>query len=178
MKNNKSRNAKTFQVFSIQKGVTFIELLIYMGILTIFMTVLAGLFGMTVDLQLEAGANTSLDRDAQYLFARMSYDLHRADSIVNPSTTGVPESSATVSISGVNHTYNLDGSGNLAYVNNLGTFALNSYDTKLSNLTFTRIGNIGGVEDTIKIAFTLTSVYSQRKGSETRNFETTIGLRR
>lgn len=164
--------------FPISKGFTLIELLLYMGILAIFISVLAGLFGMTIDLQLEANANTSLDRDAQYLFARMSYDLHRADSIVTPSATGTPTDSITVSISGINYTYSLDGSGNLTYVNDLGTFVLNSFDTTVSNLTFTRIGNIGGVEDTVKTGFTLTSTYIQRKGSETRDFETTIGLRR
>lgn len=167
-----------YKKLKIGTGFTLVELLLYMGILIIFMSVLAGLFSMTVDLQLEASANTGLDRDAQFIFARLAYDIHRADSIDLPLATGSPSSTLGFSVNGTNYTYSLDSNGNLLYVDGTGNFVLNSYDTQLENLVVTKIGNIGGIEDTVKISFTLKSTTYQRKGLEAKDFETTIGMRR
>lgn len=163
----------------LQKGATLLELLIYMGILTVFMAVLATLFGTALDLQTEANATTSVDRDATYLFARIAYDLHRAESIVTPANRGAANSGAslTLSINGTNHTYAADAVGNFVYTNALGSFNLNSYDTTISNLVFTKISTLS-VEETLRISFTLTSVFTPDGNAETRNFSTTLALRK
>lgn len=160
------------------KGATLVELLIYMGILSLFLGVLTSLFATSMDIQTESSATTSVDRDANYIFARLSYDLHRAESISTPASIGATNASLVLVIDGVTYTYSVDGAGNLTYTNPLGTFNLNSYDTTLSNLSFVRYGNVGGIEDTIRVSFTITSVFTPNRGIESKNVQTTIGLRR
>ncbi len=159
-------------------GTTLIELLLYMGLLTIFMSVLAGLFSSAVDLHLESNATTSVDRDAQFIISRLTYDIERAVGIVAPASLGSTGSTLTLSITGGNISYNTDASGNLVYTTTSGSFTLNSYDVTISDLSFTHYGNLGGVEDNIQVSFTITSQYTQRKGTESRTIQTTIGLRR
>lgn len=162
----------------LSRGYTLVELLIYMGLLALFMGVLSSLFSTSVDLQLESGANTSVDRDVQYFFTRMAYDLHRAEIISTPSDLGVITDTLVFTLGGVSNTYGIDVNDNLTLTDNTGTEPLNSFDTKVTNISFTRIGNVGGLEDTIRINVTLASRYILNKGTESRNFQTTIALRR
>jgi hypothetical protein len=174
----KRRIQEAKEVSKRSRGATLIELLLYMGILMVFMGVLSNVFTSGIDIQLESQATTSVDRDAHYLFSRLAYDIHRAQSIVTPGSYGTTSTTLVMTISGQQYTYALDSGGNLTYANTNGTFTLNSYDTTLSNLQFTKIGNVGGTEDTIRVSFTLISTVLQHKGTESKAFQTTIAKRK
>jgi prepilin-type N-terminal cleavage/methylation domain-containing protein len=73
----------------IKKGFTLVEMLIYMGLLTIFLAVIGNIFFSIIDLQLESQATSSVSESGRYLLSRISYDVRRAQSITTPASPGL-----------------------------------------------------------------------------------------
>lgn len=164
--------------FSSQKGTTLIELLLYIGLLSIFIGVLTGLFGTAMDIFLSSQSNTGISTDSSYILSKLSYDIQRASSVSLPLNFGDTTSSLTLVIDGNNHTYSRGINGDLVYINNLGTFTLNSHTASISSMTFRKIGNSGGLESTIKVDILLTSRVMQAKGQESIQISTSIATHR
>jgi len=162
---------------NFHSGYTLIELIIYVGILAILLGVLSSIFTSIVDVQLESSATSSVNQDGRYLLSKLLYDVKSSSAILIPASPGTSSSSLQLTINSINYTYSLDGNGNLQVVNNSTseTNILNSYDTSISGLTFTRVGN-GGSSDTIRVSFSLTGKTIERAGvKETKTFQTTLG---
>lgn len=159
-------------------GFTMVEMLLYMGLLTLFLGVLSSLLGTAIDIQLESQADSNVTQVKQYVLARLLYDVRRSQSIVTPASIGATSNSLVLRINNANHTYSLDSNNNLVLANSLGSFVLNNYSTKVSSMSFTRYGNVGGVEDTINIDLLLDSRVVQNKGTESAQIDTTVGIRR
>lgn len=159
-----------------QRGFTVIELLLYMGILVILITVLASTFGSIIDVQLESKATSSVDQDGRFILARLAYDMQSATSIASPSA-GSTATSLTIKKSSESYTYKLNASNNLQLTNNSGTDNLNGEDSSISNLTFQTIGS-SSTSATVQMKFTVTSRTRKTAGSqnESRTFQTTLGL--
>lgn len=151
-----------------------IEMLVYMGLLSILLVVMVDLFAASLDAQLESQSTSSVDRDGQFLISRLSYDINRAQSIISP-VLGSQSTSLQLSIDGVNYTYMLNNS-NLQLTNNNGTDNLNSFDSTISNVSFQTLGNTNG-KHSVRILYTVTSKTTRVSGPETKNFQTTMGLR-
>lgn len=165
-----------FQRHLQQKGFTLIELVIYMGILTILLSVLSSIFGAIVDVQLESTATSSVDQDGRYILAKLTHDVASSSAILLPLNPGDQTNTLQLTINSINYTYSLDSNKNLQIVNNSTneTNVLNSYDTYLSGLTFTRIGS-GDSNDTVRVSYTLISRTSEITRQETKTFQTTLG---
>ena len=161
-----------------QKGVTIVELLLYMSILSILLTILTSVFVSALDVQSESNAVSSVEQDGNYILARLAYDIHRAQSINIPASNGATSDNFQIVIGGINYTYSIDANNNLILVNNLGTNNLNNYGTSVSGFSILRLGNAGGIENTLKINFTVTSRTKRISGYEVKNFQTNISLRR
>lgn len=140
-----------------QKGVTIVELIIYIGLLSIFMLVLVDVFVTILNAKLESESTSTLNQDARYIYSKMVYD------VVNASSFTVPNS--TTLVVGAN-TYSLSG-GNLT----LNSIKLNGLDTKIDSINFTKLGN------TVKTTFTIESLVNLQSGVQTRTIVTTFGLR-
>lgn len=158
-----------------KKGLSIVELIIYMGLLSILLMVLTDVFVSILDVRKESEAVTVVEQDGNYILARLFYDVSRASSITTPASPGSSTSSLVINVGGVNYTYSLN-SGNLQLVNNNGTDVLNSINTTISNPTFLRIGNSGG-KNSIQISFTVSSVTKRNNGPETKTYQTSVGLR-
>lgn len=157
-------------------GFTLIELTMSLGIMAILIGVLTGVFGSIIDTSLDSSATSGVDQDGRYIVARLAYDMQRATQIITPATPGSATSTTlTIKINSIDTTYSLSGSGDLLLTDNTGPNNLNSNTTQLSNLTFQRLG-VGDTTDTIQVKFKLTSKIKQAKGTETKNFQTTIGI--
>ncbi len=171
---------KKFSVFSfkllLSKGMTLIELILYMGILLLLLTVLSSIFSAIVDVQLNSSSLSNVDQDGTYLLAKFTHDVASSSAILVPTNPGNQTSTLQLTINSINYTYSLNNSGNLQVVNNSTneTNVLNSYSTSVSGLTFTRIGN-GGSNDTVQMSYTITSRTKERSGYETKGFTTTLG---
>ncbi len=175
---NKFQSKKTihYSLFTIhyKRGFTLVELLLFMGIFSIFLIVLTDLFSAIINTRIESEATSSVEEDGRFIISRLAYDISRADSITSPAL-GSGANSLSIVIGGVTYTYQVS-SGNFQLTNDLGTNNLNSSETTVSTPIFQRIGNSDG-KDTIKITFTVNSVTQKITGSETQNFQTTIGRR-
>ncbi len=164
-----------FPIFNSRKGFTLVEMLIYMGLLSILIVIMVDVFASSLSVQLESQATSSVEQDARFLLSRLTNDVQSAQSVLVPAAIGSQSASLQLSINSINYTYALNN-GTMQLTNNNGTDTLNSFDTTVSNLSFKKVGN-GAGKDTVQVIFTLTSNVTRNSGTETKNFQTTVGLR-
>ncbi len=158
------------------KGITLIEIILYVALLSIFMLVLLDIFMGGLNLQFESEGTSAVQTDGQFIMARLMYDLKNADSVTTPSSLGSSSGTLVFVSSGITYTYSLSG-GVLSLSRSGETLAVNSLETSISSMDFTRFGNSGG-KPTIKVNFTIDSnTLKQGQKSETRTYQTTFGLR-
>lgn len=136
-----------------KKGFTLVELLIYMALSMIFMGILTDLFVSTLNLKQESIATSSVESDGRFILSRLIYDAN---------TSGA-ESIAT--------NYSLVGNDLM-----LSGQRLNSSETKVSDLTFLNLGNVGG-KQSVQVKFRLESVVVRNSGPEVRDYQITVGSR-
>lgn len=160
---------------SQRKGVTLIELVIYMGILSIILVVFIDMFALLFDKQLETESNSSVQQDSNYILSRLPYEFGRAQSIEIPATAGATTSSLRLVIDAGIYDYRLFDN-NLVMDHDGVTQQVNGYDTTVSNLTFQRLGE-NNQNDVVQIKFTLSSKAKKQSGSEVNQFSTTLGIR-
>lgn len=158
-----------------RQGFTIVELLLYTGILTIFLSVLTGIFTAILDIQLESESASALTTDSRFIFSRLAYDLGRASAIVTPSVLGQQTSNLDLQIGSTQLTYAVIG-GNLIVSDATTSGALNGFGTTVSNISFRRYGNENG-KHSVRILFSLVGRIERPFGTESRDFEATIGLR-
>src|SRR3989338_7067480 len=91
------------------KGSTLIELLLYMGILSIFLMILTQLFLSVLDVSTESKQVSSVVQDGRFILARLRYDIQRADAINSPSL-GSSDTTLSLDIGGNTYVYTLSGS--------------------------------------------------------------------
>ena len=159
-------------------GVTLVELLLYMSLVSIFIVTLTDIFASILNVRTESEATSAVEVDGRFILARLNYDISRASTIITPSPIGATSPSLSMDIGGVTYTYSLSAS-NLQLVNNLDTNNINGSETIISALSFQRIANasIPGTKDTIRVQLTLDSKTQRPSGPEVRTFTTTIGRR-
>ncbi|HLD26852.1 MAG TPA: hypothetical protein VJB63_02770, partial [Patescibacteria group bacterium] len=125
--------------------------------------------------RLESEADSSTSSEGQFIMSRLAYDIGRANAVLIPTVLGDQTNSLQLTISGINYNYVIN-SNNLTLTDAIGTEKLNTTDTRISNLTFTRLGNTSG-KNTIRLQYAITSSVSRISGPQVENFQTTIGLR-
>ncbi len=142
---------------STEKGITIVELLVYIGLLSVFMIVLLDVFTSILGARLESQSTSTVNQDARYILSKLNSDVTSSASFNIPNSTTL--------IVGPN-TYSLIGSDLV-----LNSVKLNGSDTRVSNLSFTKIGN------TVKTSFTLESLVESPSGTQTRTIQSTFGVR-
>lgn len=176
---NKLKKQKIIKVLLNKQGFTLVELLLYMGIFSILLVALFQLFTSIIDTQIQSQSSSSVFLDGQYILNRFRYDMQRTKNIIIPSSQGAQATAAKLSINNDTYTYSL-ADGNLSLTNDTAstTGQLNSADTTVSNLNFTRLSDTQGKNiDTLTISFKLTSNIIKRGGPKAENFKTTVGIR-
>lgn len=161
----------------MKNGFTVVETSIYMGLLAILLLVMTELLLSVLDVQLKTEATSSVQQDHRYLFTRLHYDINRATTIVTPALNGATTNSLQLTIDGVNYVYNLSGT-DLNIGTGLGTIKLNGYNTAISAVSFTKLGNTGGRENSVRVNLTITSRTQTKSGSDSANLATTFAVRR
>lgn len=167
---------KTQKVIIKKRGFTLVELMIYMGLFGILMWILTDIFLTTLDAQAEVSSISVVEQDSQAIMNRLSFDAMRATAVVVPLTLGGTGASAEFTVNGNSYTYLLNGDNLQIVVNGNPGQNLNSSESIINNLSFTRLGNVGG-RDTLQVSFTVTSRQLRNGRPESINFRTVIGLR-
>lgn len=157
------------------RGFTIVELIIYMGILSLLLIVLTDIFSSIIDVRRDSEAITVVEQDGNFLLARLFYDISHAQSISTPANLGASSSTLQLTIGGVSNTYSVN-SGNLQVVNGSGTNVLNSVNSSVSGLSFLRLGNASG-KNTIQVTLTVTSRILRAAGPEAKTYQTSVNLR-
>jgi type II secretory pathway pseudopilin PulG len=157
------------------KGYTLVELLLYMGLLTIILGVMLSIFTSIIDMQIGAQATSNVAQDGRFIYTRLIYDINSADSVQEPADLGQTTQILTLTKDGEQYSYLLS-SGNLIQSTADGANALNGIGTTVTNLSFQRIGNEGG-KHTFQIVFDITARGDIDGTPETKRFQTTAGLR-
>lgn len=156
-------------------GFTLMEIVIYMGLLSILLVVLTTIFLSILDAQLESQTISSVQQDGRFVINKLIYDINRANDISVPANVGEESNTLELSIGGANYKYDLAG-GKLRLNINNNINSLNGFDTTISNLTFQRLGKVGG-KNSIKVGFTIASITQRTSGAEIKNFQTSVALR-
>ncbi len=155
-------------------GFTLVELLLYMGLLTVFITGLTTLFLTSLETQMEGQAVSVVAQEGQYVLQRLEYDVYRADSITTPAA-GASSATLSVSIGGQTYTYALNGT-QLELTTGGQTEPLHRSDLAIHNLQFTRVSD-GSTYDSLRVSFDASAGARPPRGTEERAFATTIGVR-
>ena len=156
-------------------GFTIVEILIFFGLTSIFLTVITDLFVSIFDVKRESEATSAVEQDGRFILARLIRDVSRATAVTTPASLGASGSSLVLTIGGAANTYAVSG-GNLNLSNSAGVSRVNSSETAISAITFQRVGN-ALTNETVRVNFTIESVTKRNSGSEIRTFQTTVGRR-
>ncbi|MBI3397592.1 prepilin-type N-terminal cleavage/methylation domain-containing protein [Candidatus Woesebacteria bacterium] len=156
------------KIKKLSSGFTLVELLLYMAIMVVFLGVLTNIFVSILDSKAESEATSYVEQDGRFILSRLTYDIGRASLVSVSSPTNL-----SLTISGPADIYTLSGNDLT-----LDGIKLNGSETKISNLTFQKLGNAAaGSKQTVQIKFMLTSVTQRNSGQEVRNYQTTVGTR-
>jgi competence protein ComGC len=158
-----------------QKGFTLVEMVIYMGLLTLLLLLFTNIFMAILDTQLSSQSTGSVAQDGRFLYSRLIYDINHASSISLPANAGDTGNTLQLQINGIAYQYALSN-GNLMISDATSSAQLNSYDTTISGLQFKRIGN-PNKKPTIQIVFTVISKEVLHGTVDSKTFQTTAGLR-
>lgn len=159
----------------LQRGVSVVETLIVIGLLSVFMVVLTDMFASILDIQSETSATSGVSQDGRYILSRLNYDINRATSITTPAALGGSSTTLALQIGGVTNTYSVFAN-NLQLSNENGANMLNGSETSVSSFTVQRLGNVSG-KDTLRITFTVTGDTATDQGAQSTTFTTTLGRR-
>lgn len=170
------KGASCTSMKKLKAGMTLVELLLAMGIISILMTVIFGVFMQVIEMKLNAEAESAIAEDSRYIYSRLAYDINRADSIVTPTVPGDTSDSLILTIGGTNYTYMLNGTNQLTIDDGTGEISMNSAGTTVSSLNFSKVAGSEGAES-VKVEIELESVTERVQGSVQDTIKTTIGTR-
>lgn len=108
----------------MKKGFTIIEMLLYISLLTIFISLMVTIFVTIMKSQVRSSIVSENEYDSRYIIQRMFYDFN--------NSTNLDTTIARYAVN--NDILLLDGS------------ALNSPDTKVTNFSLTKIGDTAQVK--------------------------------
>jgi hypothetical protein len=140
----------------MKKCFTIVELLIYMGLLSVFLVILGGVFGAVLETQLVTQSSSSVDQDNRFIQARLTYDIRRSTSVITPAGSGQSASFLSLNIGGVTYTYSVS-LGDLLLTVAGNSQKINSYATNVSDFSVSRLGNPTG-RPSLRLNYTLRSL--------------------
>jgi hypothetical protein len=155
-------------------GYTLVELIIYFALVSLLFIQLTSLFLAVLDTKKDIHAVSGVERDGQFIYSRLVYDITRAQQIIEPAALGATSTRLRLSIDGVEYTYEVVNS-NLTLTRNGQSIPLHT-KTVASELSAIRLGNVGG-KHTVQLKFRITSPIIENRGQETQLYQTAVGIR-
>jgi len=146
-----------FRKRNLQKGVTLLETILYIGIVTIFLSAIIP-FAWNI---IQGGAKNSTQQEVftqgQYVADRITYEIRNASDINSVSPTQISLATATP---GTNPTIISLNAGVINMQQGVASpVALNSANTKVTSLNFTNYSSLDGKTQNIQFVFTMSANY-------------------
>jgi len=142
----------------LQKGFTFIELLLYLGILTIMLSAIIPYAWNIIGGGQKSNTQEEVFSQARFIAERIKYEIRNASGINSVTATAISLSKTEAQL---NPTVIDLNSGNIRITQGAGSpVVLNSPDTTISALTFTNYTSGDNKTKNIKFTFTLESNYN------------------
>ena len=88
-----------------QGGFTLVEMLLYMGLLSILLLIFANIFTTILETQLSSQSTASVTQDGRFIYSRLIYDINRAQSVSLPATLGAVSPALQMQINGSAYLY-------------------------------------------------------------------------
>jgi len=157
---------------SYQGGFTFIELLLYLAIVTIMMTALIPFAWNTIESGVKSSTEQEVFSNARYISEQIAYQIRNASGINSVSATSI---SLVTAISSTNPTViGLSGSS-LTMKQGVGSpINLNSQNASISALTFTNYTSSDNKTKNIQFIFTVSANFSGAGKRQEYNESTSI----
>jgi Tfp pilus assembly protein FimT len=153
--NQKSRTNKVLKVS--QSGFTFIELILYVAILTGMLVTLIPFAWNIIGGGVKSATEQEVFDNARYISQRLKYEIRNATGINSVSSTQISLSTAT---SATNPTIISSSSGMLTIKQGVGApIALNSQNASISAFTFTNYTSVSNATKHIQFVFTIVANY-------------------
>lgn len=166
----RTKNVK-LKTNNYQSGFTFIELILYISIVTMMMTTLIPFAWNVIQGGAKSATQQEVFSNARYISERMKYEIRNAAGINSVSATSI---SLVASPSANNPTVIDLSDGNIRIKQGSGsTINLNSQNTTVSSLTFTNYTSSDSKTKHIQFSFTLNAYYPNA-GTKSEYNETTI----
>lgn len=162
------------KISNFQKGFTLIELVIYMAILTIVLSIAVDLFFFSKTFGNQVAQEQEVDRNARVAFLEMTQTIRGTSSVTSPAL-GASGSNLYLNSNAIRYAVN---NGILQKTQSGQTVDLTSDDVSIDNLTFTTRGE-AGEKPTVSVSFdvrTNTLIWGQSDYIR-KNFQTTVQLR-
>lgn len=157
------------------KGITLVELLVYMGISSILIVVISRFLGVVVNEGLKVQNYSAVQSDGMYIPARIKADVLRANDLVLPASLGDTSDKLQLMINGTLYNYYLLN-GKLYLNDGSGDYLISSPYTIISDLSFTRTGNVNG-KPVVVVSFVSSGGYQGSFDYEREVFNFSVGLR-
>lgn len=128
------RHIKILKRFKSGAGFTFIELILYISILTIILSALVPFAWNTIETGVKSAVQQEVNANARYISERIKYEIRNAKDItaVTPNSISLsnfsPDTTTVIGLSSGNVQINKNGTGPVN---------LNSVNTVIDSLTFT-----------------------------------------
>lgn len=155
-------------------GFTLVESLLYFALVAMLLVTVSTLFVTLLQEKVTSSSLSRVERDSQFIQARMAYDIRRASAIVTPANSGDTSSILKLTIGGQEVTYQLVNN-QLQYTAGTTT-ALLQTETNMQSFTVQRLGQVGG-KPTVKINYAIQSLAQTERGPQIQSYQTTIGIR-
>lgn len=165
MKNNLIKN---------QIGVTLVETLIVMGLLSIMLVILSTIFTSAADVQKQSASYSATNVNGRFIMARLNYDIAQASSIITPNAPGASSSNLDLIINGSSESIGLNGS-DLEISDTIGSANLNNSDSNISDLSFQEIGTSSS--QTVIYSFKVTSKIVSFGKNDSQTFTSSVELK-
>lgn len=158
-------------ISNARSGVTLVELLVSMGLISVLLITLTNIFISSLELQLRSQADSSRQEDAQFILSRLFYDVNQASAITTPASINAQTNTLVLTVNGQTWTFALSN-GNLNLTNPSGTFQINSYLTQVTQFDVKKVGNSTG-KASVQVTITVGSRIAGSAGSDTVTYTTT-----
>ncbi len=118
----------------ISKGTTFVEVLLYIALLSIVIIFITDIILQTLSFMIESRNITYLDSDARFISSKLRNDIRRAESVSTPATVGETAQELGFVFDTENYSYSL-ADGVLQITDPNGTYRINSNQTYVSSFS-------------------------------------------